>query len=234
MLSRIKWVLIGIGFTFGIQAMVSLLFTGVAYSAARSVTFAAQDLVLVVALALVIGTFLIGGFVVGCMSEELRLVDSAVVAIASLALSYGVYAGLPPGNKAQFVTGYFFNSPGYAATLIGLSIAGALVGAYWGWHVSVPQERVFDRFVLLMALMAAIVGPFVLLVVGSADSSNPDQRNLTWYFVLAGLAFILAIILVGFFMFTAESRRESRYEKEISISPEHRHGGHSPLIGGTR
>ena len=36
MKDRIKWMLVGLGFTFGLQVIISLIFTGIAFSAARS------------------------------------------------------------------------------------------------------------------------------------------------------------------------------------------------------
>ena len=83
--------------------------------------------------------------------------------------------------------------------------------------------------------MAAVVGPFVLLVVGGADPNNPNHPTLPWHFMATGLVLALAIVGVGFFMFTRESKRESEYEEEISISPEHhRPTERSRAVSGTR
>lgn len=217
MKDRIKWFLVGLGFTVGLQVIVSLLFTGVAYDAATSSASVAQELVLVVALALLICAFLIGGFVVGLVSEELRLLDSAMVALAGVCVSSLVYFGLPAANKAQFVTGYMLDDLGRAALFVGMAVVAALIGAYWGWHVVAPQEGVLDRVALLIGLIGAVVGPFVLLAVGGSDPNNPGRPNLPWYFVVIVLGVVLAIVGAGFLMFM----RGSRHDEEISISPEH-------------
>ncbi len=235
MKDRIKWLLFGLGITFGLQAIISVLFTGVAYDAARSGTLIGQDLVLVIALGLVIGTFLIGGFVVGCVSAEMRMLDSVIIALSSIALNSIVYIGLPKGNKPQLVTGYLLNSAGRSGLFVGLAVVAALIGAYWGWRVSMPQERVFDRIVMLVALMGAVVGPFVLLVVGGADPNNPGQPSVPSFFVVTGLILMLVIVGVGFVLFSRESKRETLYEQEISISPEHhRPAQKSQAVGSSR
>jgi hypothetical protein len=217
MKDRIKWMLAGLGFTFGLQVIISLMFTGVAYRAARSGTSLGQDLALVVAFSLVVGAFLIGGFVIGWMNEAVRLVDSALVALAAISLSYLVYRTLEQGRPAQFVTGYLLSDLGRALLFISLALVAALVGAYWGWHVKVPQEGLIDRVALLVGLVGVVVGPFVLLAVSGGDPTNPSQPNLPWYFLAVVLSLVLVIVGVGFVMFT----RESKYEDEISISPEH-------------
>ncbi|HEU4391470.1 MAG TPA: hypothetical protein VFV34_27010 [Blastocatellia bacterium] len=217
MKDRIKWLLVGLGFAVGLQVIISLLFTGVAYYAAGSSASIGQDLVLVVALGLVFGAFLIGGFVVGVVSEELRLLDAFIVALLGVSLSAAVYLGLPHGNKAQFVTGYMLDDVGRTALFAGLAIAAALIGAYWGWHVTVPREGVLDRVALLTGLIGTFVGPIVLLSVGGTDPTNTGKPNLPWYFVAIFLAAVLVIVGAGFLMFT----RESKHDDDISISPEH-------------
>lgn len=217
MKGRIKWFLVGLGFTVGLQVIVSLLFTGVAYDAARSSTSASQELILSVALVLLIGAFLIGGFVVGLVSEELRLLDSAMVALAGVTVSGLVYIGLPKANKAQFVNSYMLDDWGRGALFVGLAVVAALIGAYWGWHVVAPREGVLDRVALLIGLIGAVVGPFVLLSVGGSEPNNAGRPNLPWYFVAIVLGVVLAIVGAGFLMFM----RGSKHDDEISISPEH-------------
>jgi hypothetical protein len=58
---------------------------------------------------------------------------------------------------------------------------------------------------------------FVLLAIGGRDPGNPNAPILPWYFLAIVLVLVLAIVGAGFVLFT----RESHYEDEISISPEH-------------
>jgi MFS family permease len=211
MRDRIKWTLIGLGFTFGLQVIISLLFSGVSYGTARNQV----DILLMIAYGLSLGAFLIGGFVIGWMSEELRLLDSLLVTVVALLLVSLVYAALPNANRGQFVSGYFLSALQRGSIFILLSLGAAAVGAYWGWHVKAPQERAIDRIALLVGLLGAVIGPFVLLAIGGTDPTNPDQASLPWYVLVIVILIVLVVIGVGFLMFTRESHPE-----EVSISPD--------------
>jgi MFS family permease len=219
MKDRIKWILVGLGFTFGLQVVISLAYTAIAYSAARG-SGVPQDTIVITAFGFMLGAFLIGGFVVGWMSEEVRLLDSLIVAALTLILTLLVYSALPSDNKGQFVSGYLLNNVNRAALFVALAMIAAAIGAYWGSHVKVPQEGTADRVALLIGLVGAVVGPFVLLAVGGNDPTNPNQSNLPWYFLVIVILVVLAIVGVGFVLFT----RESHYDEEISISPDHHRG----------
>src|SRR6185436_9817810 len=110
MKDRTKWILVGLGFTFGLQVIISLVFTGIAYSAATSKANILQDPVLMAAFGLSLGAFMIGGFVIGWMSEEMRVLDSLFVTVATMVLISLVYVALPHTNRGQFVSGYFLSS----------------------------------------------------------------------------------------------------------------------------
>jgi MFS family permease len=217
MKDRIKWILVGLGFTFGLQVIISVIFTAIAYSNKSSAADVVADTASAVAFGAALGAFLIGGFVIGWLTEELRVVDSLIVAVATLALTVLVYTALPAGNKGQFVSGYLLSDVRRGAVFTVVALIAAAIGAYWGWHLKVPQEGVFDRIALVAGLVGAVVGPFVLLAIGGRDPNNPNAPNLPWYFLAIVLVLVLVIVGVGFVLFT----RESHYDEEISISPEH-------------
>ena len=223
MKDRIKWILVGLGFTFGLQVIISLLFTGIAYSNRSSAADVVSDTAAAVAFGTALGAFLIGGFVIGWLTEELRLVDSLIVSILTLALTVLVYTALPSGNKGQFVSGYLLSDVRRGALFAVVALIAGVIGAYWGWHLKVPQEGVFDRIALVAGLVGVVVGPFVLLAIGGRDPSTPNAPILPWYFLAIVLVVVLVIVGVGFVLFT----RESHYDDEISISPEH-HKGEGP------
>jgi len=217
MKDRIKWILVGLGFTFGLQVIISLLFTGIAYSNRESVADVVADTASAVAVGAALGSFLIGGFVIGWLTEELRIVDSLIVALLTLALTLLVYTALPSGNKGQFVSGYLLIEPRRGALFAVVALIAGVIGAYWGWHLKVPQEGGFDRIALVAGLVGAVVLPFVLLAIGGRDPSTPHAPGLPWYFLVIVLVLVLVIVGAGFVWFT----RESHYDDEISISPEH-------------
>jgi hypothetical protein len=234
MRKRIKWIIIGLGFAFGLQVIVSLVYTAVAFGAARSSVAVPQGTVSVIALGVTLGAFLIGGFVVGWTEDSFRPVDAVAVALLTLALNALVYQALPAGNKAQFVVGaWLTDQAGHLALtpstllFIGLVVIAAVAGAYWGWHTAVPSEGFATRIALLFGLMGAIVGPFVLLALWGSDPSNPSQPGLPLSFVATVLLLLLLIVGVGFWLFSREAGREATYEEGMSINPEtHRHEGH--------
>jgi hypothetical protein len=212
--SRIKWILVGIGSTFGLQVMISLIFAGLAEPEASST-------VSVIVFGLSLGAFLIGGFIIGWMSEELRVIDALIVVFTTLVLSALVLIVLSETSREQFITvlplrditGHLAES----SMFIGLAAIAAVAGTYIGWHVTVPQEGIIDRVALVLGLLGAIVGPFLLLAVGGREPGS-NQPALPWYFLVIVLVLLLVIMGFGFLMFT----RESHHEDEISISPEQR------------
>ncbi len=223
MKDRIKWILVGLGFTFALQVIISLIFTGIAYSNKGSEADVVSDMAVAVTFGLTVGAFLIGGFVIGWLTEELRVVDALLAAVSTIALTALIYIGLPKGNKAQFITGFLvsdvrqdflLNDVLRISVLAVLALIAAAIGAYWGWHLKVPQEGRLDRIALLVGLVGAVVLPFVLLAVGGRD---PNAPNLPWYFLVIVIVLVLVIVGIGFVLFT----RESHYDDEISISPEH-------------
>ncbi len=225
MRKRIKWMLVGLGFTFGLQVLISLIFTGLAFDAARSETVTEGRSTSLLVLSFTIGSFLVGGFIIGWMEEAMRILDAIAVAIVTLVLSGVIYAYLP--IKDQFSTGLLlsgrpdrFEVTGFGILFVSLALVAAAAGAYLGGRVSVPQESAVDRVALLLGLIGAVVGPFVLLAIGGNDKSNSTQPNLPWYFLVIVLLLLLLIVAAGFVMFT----RESHYEEEISISPDARRG----------
>jgi hypothetical protein len=214
MKERIKWILVGLGFTFGLQVLVSLIFFGIAESVRSSAettgTAPPMDTYTVASLGLVLGAFVIGGFVIGWMSEELRVVDALLAATLTIALIWLVYIVLPSGRQGQFASSLLLDTGARAALFIPMSLVAAAVGAYWGWHVGVPHEGVLDRVALLLGLIGVVVGPFALIAFGSEDQRLPLP------FLIGVLVLVLAVIGVGFWMFT----RETRDAEEISISPD--------------
>src|SRR5215469_7205974 len=147
MKTRIKWMMIGLGFAFGLQVVISLIYTGLAFSAARSGTALPQGTVALIVLGVTLGAFLIGGFVVGWAEEKLRVGDAVAVALLTLGLNAVVYLALPDANKAQFVSGAWLTdqtgriaATGTTLLFVALAVAGTLVGAYCGSRTAVPSE----------------------------------------------------------------------------------------------
>jgi hypothetical protein len=177
------------------------------------------------------------------MSEEQRLTDAVIVALFTLAISAVIFTALPgETSRAQFVAGSWLSesvartaADGSASTVTQiaftarsglfslLALIASAIGAYWGWHVKVPHEGFIDRAALLIGLAGAVVGPYVLV----ATAGDQATAGLPWYFLATLLVVLLVIVGVGYVMFT----RESHYEDEISISPEHHVSAEGKALG---
>ena len=104
-----------------------------------------QDTALVVIFGLMIGAFLIGGFIIGWKSGQRRVFDSVIAAAITVGLSFVVYLLIPQGYKAQFITGALLSDPAQAVTFLILGLIAAPVGAYWGWHVTQSEEEMLEE-----------------------------------------------------------------------------------------
>ncbi|MBI3650490.1 MAG: hypothetical protein HY231_05515 [Acidobacteria bacterium] len=221
---RLKWMLIGLGFTFGIQAAISLL-AKLLFGKAQS----SQGTILILLFGLTLGAFLVGGFVIGLMSEKIRLLDAALVAVLTLAFNT-VLLTLTSPTSGNFIAMNWLNDAyghlfitGQSFLYIVLALASAMAGTYLGWRIMTPQDGQFDRIALLVGLMGAVIGPFVLFSFDGSESESASDQQFPWYFLVFVILLVLVIMGIGFLMFT----RETHDADEISINP---HKGDEYLI----
>ena len=142
---HVRWTIIGLVSMFGLQVIVSLIFDAIAYARSESTTLFMQDTALVVTFGLMIGAFLIGGFIIGYKSGQRRVFDSLAAAAMTVGLSFLVFLLLPRAYKGQFITGALLSDPAQAATFLILGLIAAPVGAYWGWHVTQSEEEMLEE-----------------------------------------------------------------------------------------
>jgi hypothetical protein len=211
---RIKQMLIGLGFTFGLQAGISFLATLLLFNQSQT-----PAIFYVLFFGMTLGAFLVGGFVLGVLNDRLELGDAALMTIATLLLSGLVISSTAEGSH-YYLMGNWLNDPSghfsitaQSFVYVGLALVASTVGCYTGWRVGVPQEGQFDRIALLLGLLGAIVGPFLLFSIGGDSAS--DQQGLPWYFLAIVILVVLVIMGIGFLMFT----RDSHHDEEISIHP---------------
>jgi MFS family permease len=213
-----KRVLIGLGFTFGLQALISFIASLLLFKHTKD---APQTLTFLFLLALTLGAFFAGGFIIGLMSDNIRLTDSAIVTLLALLLSVLVLTVSTEGNSHYLVTSWISDSSGrwlisgQTFLYIALALIASSAGNYLGWHINVPQENQFDRLAMLIGLLGAIVGPFVLFAIGGDSSDEASQQGLPWYFLVIVILLVLVIISLGFLMFM----RESHHGQDLSLHP---------------
>lgn len=217
---RVRWMLIGLGLTFGLQSVIGLLASLFFFSG--SPTSSPQGVAAALVFGLIIGTFLVGGFVVGLMNEKNRLVDASAVALLTLTLGGIVFAfSSGVGDRFYFTASWLSDPSGKLSITAGsviyvaLTLIAAATGAYIGYRVRVPGDRQFDRIAALAGLLGAVVGPFVLFSIGGDDGTAGSNQRFPWYFLVIILLLVLVIMGIGFLMFT----RETHEAEDISISP---------------
>lgn len=217
MKERIKWVVVGFGFMVGIQIMTSLLFMALMKLVASNPDSIAEQYPGALIFGFTLGAFLVGGFIIGRVEETLRIGDAVIAAVAALALSMIVYLVLPDGNRDQFTGAKWLSEATQVTTWWGLLLAlpplvAAALGAYLGSLMSTPVESAMERFVAILGLIAAFVGPLIAFAIGTVV--------LPGYASAAGLGVILAGIAVCYWMFARGSHRV----EDVSINSDHRHG----------
>lgn len=212
---RMKWMLFGLGFTFGIQVTISLI-ANLLFGKTQS----SQGIILVLVFGLTLGAFLVGGFVIGLMSERLRLLDAVGVAMATILLNGLLLLLMSAGNSNYLAMSWLNDSAGRISftgqsfLYIILALVASMAGTYIGWRVQAPQEGQFDRLVLLVGLMSAVIGPFVMFSFEGSNTATTNEQQFPWYFLVIVILLVLVIMGVGFLMFT----RESHHADDISIS----------------
>ena len=140
-----KWTMIGLVSMFGLQIAVSIIFDAIAFARAQSSTAFMQDTAPIVILGLMIGAFLVGGFIIGWKSEQRRLFDAVVAAAMTVGLGFLVYVLLPQAYQDMFITGGLLDDPTQAGLFLVLGFVAAPIGAYWGWHVAQSEEDVLEE-----------------------------------------------------------------------------------------
>ncbi|HKV39608.1 MAG TPA: hypothetical protein VJX67_10370, partial [Blastocatellia bacterium] len=119
MKERSKWMLAAVGFTFGLQVLISLAFTRLAYSAARSGSDVPAGTASILVLGFTLGTFLVGGLVVGWMNEKLRIGDASIVTAFTLLLTALIFWPMAGQSRAQFVSASWLSDENYNLAVTG-------------------------------------------------------------------------------------------------------------------
>ena len=187
---RIKWIIVGFGFIVGIQALTTLLFLLMLQATEQS--NGALNQFAAVLFGLTLGAFVLGGFIIGRVEEEGRMLDALTAAAAALAFSALVYVTLPEGTRDLFTGSKWLTeaagvpAPAWLSTLQMLPAFGAAaLGAYLGYQMTMPLETALERFTGFIGVASAFIGIGVIYVVGSLA--------LPWYW----LAVLVAVLLAG-------------------------------------
>ncbi len=222
MKERMKWIVIGFGFMVGVQVLTSLMFSVMLQITNQRPGTVESDQWVLVIFGLTLAAFLIGGLVMGRVAEQPRIYDAVWAAILTLIFSNVMFYVLPESTRHQFTgSKWLLDATGQLAPLW-LSVAqmlpalgAAAVGAWLGYHMTLPVDAAWERFIGMLGLMGAIAGIAIVFVIGS--------MVVSWYW----LALALALFVGGCAYFYRSFERGAHEIEDIAILPEHRHGQHS-------
>jgi hypothetical protein len=211
MRGELKRVSIGIAVIAGLQILLGILIAVAAQQQAETLIGGKQFNLLFLGVSL--GTFFIGGLIIGFMEDRVTLSEPILAAVlAMLITSVAAVAGLP---DTLLLYSYFTSQ---ALTSFVMTVAVGLIatlgGGLIGERIRVPSEDDrLARIAVTIGLALVITGPFFLLTM--------SPFHLPWGIVIAAVVIVLALVGVAYYMFTRGETFEKSIE-EISISPERR------------
>jgi hypothetical protein len=199
MKERIKWTLVGFGITFGLQVLIGQilrLFTNASTN---------QDTYYFIIVGGTLGTFLVGGMVIGLMLDERAVLETIIAAISALVLN-AVLSRVGVSHNPLFFAES--NNAAWSAIVVVIAVILAIAGSLIGGRISAPQSDWVSNTMLVVGLIAVVVGPYVLFI----------KEVPVFALVIIGVV-MLAGVGIAIWLFTHESHPED----EISISPDHHH-----------
>jgi hypothetical protein len=218
MKERMKWIAVGFGFIVGVQALTTLLFM-MLFQATHESTGALNQYAMVL-FGLTLAAFLLGGFIIGRVGAEARILDALTAAAGALLFSAFIYLVLPEGTRDLYTGSKWLTqavgvpAPTWLSALQMLPAFGAAaLGAFLGYQMASPVETALERFYGFVGLASAFAGVVVVYVIGSIV--------LAWYWLAVLLVALIAGIALSYRFFKhgehemednaiiAEHRRES-------------------------
>lgn len=162
-------------------------------------------------LAITLGSFFVGGLILGFMQERVILGEPVIAALgAMLVTSLAVMAGAP---ETIFLVS-FARSGAWMSFLV--TIAGGVIvtvaGALIGERLRTPAEETpIVRASIVTGLGVVIIGPFLLLI----------PYGLPWYVAVIAILVVLVLVGLAYYLFV-EGPTFEKEVSEISISLERR------------
>jgi len=157
-----------------------------------------------------LGTFFVGGLIVGFMGERLNLGEPVVAGGLGLLLSALVLSGVNLPDNTFLMMNAQKGIWGAFIVIVAVAVLATLGGGLIGERIRMPSaDDALARRVMVAALALVLVGPVYLLV----------PYGLPWYIAVMATLVLLILVGVGFYMFTQGTTFEQSIE-EISISPD--------------
>lgn len=213
MKGAVKRILIGTAAIFGMHLGLGILVARYAESVEKAETEplgASLQVGNPLFLAIILGSFFIGGLIVGFMEERVVLSEPIMAAVLAMALVSGAVLGLGAGDTLFLVS--YARAGDWGSFLVTLAIGAVttLGGSLIGERMRTPAEEtpiVLTSIVIGLGLV--IIGPFLLLL----------PYGLPWYIAVIAILIVLVLVGVAYYLFV-QGRTFEQDVSEISIHPE--------------
>lgn len=160
-------------------------------------------------LAITLGSFFIGGLILGLMQERVLLEEPIVASLGAMAVtSLAVWAGAP---ETIFLVSFAREGAWMSFLVtIAVGVVATVAGALIGERLRTPSDETpIVRASVAIGLGLVIIGPFLLLM----------PYGLPWYIVVIAILVIFVLVGVAYYLFVQGPTFEQEVS-EISISPE--------------
>ncbi len=213
MKGSIRNILVGTAVVFGLQVLLGILISIYAAQIAQanvepltaSLRFGNP-----LFLAISLGSFFVGGLIVGFMEERVVLLEPIVVAALTMALISLAVGILGLAETVFLISFAKAGAWGSFITTVATAIIATVAGALIGERMRTPAEDdALARAAITIGLTLVIVGPFLLMT----------SYGLPGYVVVIVVLMLLALLGLAYYLFTKGAPLEEEI-KDMSISPE--------------
>ena len=208
MKDRIKWLCAGIGVMYGMQLIILLIVHNLIPSSAPP---GFSNLVATVVYTLV--AFLAGGFVIGLMSDRIRIIEPVIATVVTLGID--LLTTITGKLSGMFLFSFAVGQRDYgtALTIAAVAVVAALAGALAGERLAVPVESWIDQALMIVGLAGLLIGPYFVI---SSTMTIP-----------VGFSVALGVLLLaGVWWVSHLFRTQDEEEEAMSIRPESTRGAH--------
>jgi len=213
MKGAIKRVLIGAAVIFGMQLVLGLLLSIYAQSIAEAQTdplLAGLRFGNALFIGIILGSFFVGGLIIGFMEERVVLGEPILAALAAMGLS-SLAVTFGGASDTTFLVSFAEHGEwGSFIVTVAIGAVTTLGGSLIGERLRTPAEETpLVRTSVAIGLGLVIIGPFLLLM----------PYGLPWYAVVIAILTVLVLVGVAYYLFVQGPTFEKEVS-EISIHPE--------------
>jgi hypothetical protein len=160
-------------------------------------------------IAVILGSFFIGGLIIGFMEERVALSEPIIAAVGAMLLS-SLAVTLGAADTILLVSFYRGSDWASLAVTIAIGAVATIGGSLIGERLRTPaEETALVRWSVVVGLGLVIIGPFLMLI----------SYGLPWYVVVIAILTVMVLVGVAYYKFVQGPTFEKEVS-EISLSPE--------------